>query len=140
MAHIFLYSDWNNSVFGHFSRSDSQTTQSPLLLISKMKKIRNSVKSCVFHCLNFIVNCLKHNANTVYAFISKIISFAKNKTRQCYCFSDKSASATGAASQYKNYKNLKNCITIFMNMVSSLNGISLLQVKWKALETKLEVQ
>ncbi|XP_071948717.1 uncharacterized protein [Antedon mediterranea] len=52
-----------------------------------------------------ISDCLKHDTSAVHAFISSIIPYIKEvlpeKTRLIY-FSD------GAASQYKNYKNLSN--------------------------------
>ena len=52
-------------------------------------------------------DCLKHNANTVYAFISNIMPFVKRQfpnLQLCYYCSD------GAPNQYKNDKYFNNLL------------------------------
>ena len=59
------------------------------------------------HCRNLCIisDCLKHNANTVYAFISEVMPLIKKEFPNLdllYYFSD------GAPSQYKNYNIFSN--------------------------------
>ena len=64
-----------------------------------MKKTNYIVEICI------IPDCLKHNANTVHAFISKVMPLIKKEFPNLdllYYFSN------GAPSQYKNYKNFSN--------------------------------
>ena len=75
------------------------------------------------NCRNIFIisDCLKHNANTVYAFIPKIMPLMKKEfpNFNLHYFSD------GDLVNIKINHFLAIYITIFMIMASKLNGISL---------------
>ena len=87
-----------DAVQGHYW-DNSQATLHPFVVYSKCASGTETSSFCI------ISDSLKHDTVAVHAFITTLLKHIKEtkpQTRKIFYFSD------GAASQYKNYKNLSN--------------------------------